>query len=83
MIGEPVAQVGFAVLVHEKADGAPVHAIDGLAEGADVFQRLEHETVAAEGDDHVGVRGVALTVQRRERFARLLCHIGAAGQESY
>ena len=45
----------FLVGVHQEPDRAPVHAVDRLAALHGGMQALEHEAVAAQGDDHVGV----------------------------
>ena len=58
--GEPLAQLFGAVLVHQEADGAAVHAIDRLAGAHEAAQRLQHQPVAAERDDDVGVLGLTL-----------------------
>jgi len=47
---DPLQEVVLAVLVHQKPDGAAVHAVDRLSVGQRAVQRLEHEAVAA--DDH-------------------------------
>ena len=51
---EPRAQPAFAKFVHEKSDGAAIHAIDRLAGMHEPVQGLQHEPVAAKRDDHVG-----------------------------
>ena len=49
------AQTVRPELVHQETDRAEIHAVDtgpGLDRGV---QRVEHETVAAQGDDRVGL----------------------------
>jgi hypothetical protein len=59
-----------------------VHAIDRLAGGHKAVQRLQHEAVAAERDDHVRALGRGVAVALAEARARLLglgieaCHEG-------
>ena len=45
----------LAVLVHHEADGAAVHAVDRLAGSHEFVQGLQHQAVAAECDDDVGL----------------------------
>ena len=52
--GEPFVQVRFGEFVHEKADGAAMHAVDRLAGIHEPLQGRQHEAVAAERDDDVG-----------------------------
>ena len=59
--------------VHQKADAAAVHAIDRDALGQKAMQCLEHETVAAERDDDVGVLRVATGISATQLPQRLLC----------
>src|SRR5262249_16231588 len=69
--GEPPVQIVDAVFVHEKANGAAMHAVDRLTRAHVLVQRLQHEAVATERDDDVGRvrRGVAVT--RAQPFERL------------
>ncbi len=52
--GEPFAQSRFGIFVHQKADGAAMHAVDRLAGIHEPLQGREHKPVAAERDDDVG-----------------------------
>src|SRR5690606_40426535 len=45
---EAFEQVVLAVLVHQEADGAELHAEHGFAETAMAVQGLQHEAVAAQ-----------------------------------
>ena len=49
-------------LVHQEADRAAVHAVDRLAGVHELMQGLQHQAVAAERDDDVGLRGVGIAV---------------------
>ncbi len=70
--GEPSTQMIGVVLVHQEADGAAMHAVDRLAGAHEAVQRLQHEAVAAERDDHIGGlrRGVAVVLA--QALTRLL-----------
>ena len=59
---EALAKLVGMVVVHEEADRAAVHAIDRHAEVHRRMQRLQHETVTAEGNDDVGLLGGHVTV---------------------
>src|SRR5262249_39929862 len=79
--GTPMQMLG-AVLVHQEADGATVHAIDRLAGAHEAMQGLQHEAVAAERHDHVGSLGRGVAVVLAQPRAGLLgfgieaCHEG-------
>jgi hypothetical protein len=69
---DPGQQVVLAVLVHQEADRAAVHAVDrGLALQG-VVQGLQHEAVAAEGDDHLRGFVADLAIAGDQPFARFL-----------
>ena len=71
---EPAAQVVLAIVVHQEADRAAVHAVDRHAVVQVPVQRLQHQAVAAERDDGVGRLGIGIAVgvgeplQRRARL---------------
>ena len=65
-------KVAIGIFVHQEADRAAVHAVDRLRRVHDPVQRLQHQAVAAERDDDVGVLGRAVAVARDELLARLL-----------
>ena len=48
-------QVVYGELVHQETDRAPAHAVDRLALAQQAVLRLQHEAVAAERDDDVGL----------------------------
>jgi hypothetical protein len=66
---DPFAQFVFAVVVHQEADRTAVHAVDPLSGVHEAVQRLQHETVAAERDDGLGLLDRLLAVERREQAA--------------
>ncbi|MNL20104.1 hypothetical protein D3C87_1413360 [compost metagenome] len=73
-IADARRQVFGAVAVHQEPDRSPVHAIDELARVHRLVQRLQHEAIAAERDDDVGLVGVMIAVDRLQigrRFLRL------------
>ena len=53
--GQPLPQIVLAVFVHQEADGAAVHAVDRLAGVHELVQGLQHQAVAAQRDDDVGL----------------------------
>ena len=61
--GETRVQIVRAELVHQKADGAAMHAVDRLARTHVLVQRLQHQSVAAERHHDVGLVGVVIAVQ--------------------
>ena len=69
--GEARGQIVLAVVVHEEADRAAVHAVDRDAVVHEAVQRLQHVAVAAERHDGVGLGRVALAVARDKALARL------------
>src|SRR5262249_60755058 len=70
-------------LVHEKPDRAVVHAVDRLARLHEPVQGLQHEPVAAERDDDVGVFGRRVAVAGGEPFERVTRLLDRAGDEGY
>ncbi len=68
---QPLAQVGLVELIHQKADGAPMHAVDRLAGPHQRPQRLQHESVAAERHHHIRGLGLAIAVMGDEPRMRL------------
>ncbi len=54
---QPLDEMVLAVLVHQEADGSPVHAVNGNAVVDEAVQGLQHETVAAERNDGVRLPG--------------------------
>ena len=70
--GEPLDQIVDGKVVHQETDGAAVHAVDRLAGFHEFMQGLQHQAVAAERDDHVGVLRLGIAV------ALLQPHIGLA-----
>ena len=61
-----IGKIIFAVIVHQKADRAPVHAIDRRAILEHGMQGLQHQAVAAERHDDVGVahRHIAISLSQ-------------------
>ncbi len=53
--GDPLQQAVFTVVVHQEPDRAAVHAVDGAAIGQVAMQDLQHETVAAQRYDDIGL----------------------------
>ena len=66
------AQIRLVEIVHQEADGAAVHAVDRLAGLHELVQGLQHQAVAAERDDDVGLGGGEVAVALDQPRARLL-----------
>src|SRR5258708_17695439 len=80
---EALAQALGLVAVHEEADAAAMHAVDGQSQLEIAVQRLQHEAIAAERDDDAGVLGRRVAVERRELGERGLGGRRVAGDEGY
>ena len=76
-------QVVRGILVHEEADGAAVHAVDRLARLHEPVQGLQHEPVAAQRHDDIGVLGGDVAIAGGQPFERLLRLPDGAGDEGY
>ena len=66
---QAVGQRVLAVLVHHEADGTAVHTVDRLAGSHEFVQGLQHQAVAAECDDDVGLLWRHIAVTARQRLA--------------
>ena len=55
-------QVIFAILIHQKADGAAIHAVDRHLASNEIMKGFEHEAVAAEGDNYIGFLWICAAV---------------------
>ena len=70
-------QIVLGVIVHKKADGAPVHSVNRPRQRPAGIQRLQHEPVTAQRHDHIGIShchlaiAVAQPVQSRARGGRV------------
>jgi hypothetical protein len=83
---DPLQQVVLAVLVHQEADRAAVHAVDRRLALQGVVQGLQHEAVAAQGHDHLGAVFADVAVaglQALHRLLRLGAVTGLEGQTSH
>ncbi len=80
-LGQPLDQPILAVVVEQEADRAAIHAVDRDAAAEMVMHGLQHEPVAAERDDGVGVVGRGVAVALDERGARLIRLWRVAGDE--
>ena len=70
--GQARVEIDRAELVHQKTDGAAMHAVDRLARAHVPVQRLQHQSVAAERDHDIGVVGIVVAVQPRQLRQRRL-----------
>ncbi len=70
--GETPVQILLVELVHQKADGAPMHAVNRRAGSHVAMQGLKHQAVAAERDDDVGLAGLDVAVTLGKARQRLL-----------
>ena len=82
-LGEALRQLIRVKLVHEKSDGAAVHAVDRLARRHEAVQGLQHKPVAAERDDDVGSFRRDVAVAGREPLERLARLGNGTGDEGY
>ena len=74
-------QTVFGIIVHEKADRSAVHAIDRLRRLHGHVQGLQHQAVAAERHDDVGLVERAVAIEGRELLQRLVGFLRAGRQE--
>ena len=51
--GDALRQPLSLVEVHEKSDGAAIHAVDRYCKAHEAVQRLDHESIAAESNDNI------------------------------
>jgi len=81
-VRQALVQVIFAVLVHKEADRPAIHAEDRDVVVHVAMEGLEHQAVAAEGDNGIGLARGAIAVDRDE-FREGCLRVGAvAGDES-
>ena len=78
---QPLDQRMLAELVHQEADGAAMHAIDRDAGAHVPVQRLQHQAVAAQGNDDVGLVRRLVAIGRGELGEGLLGLIARARHE--
>ena len=71
----------FGKLVHQKADGAAMHAVDRLARIHEPLQGRQHEAVATERDDDIGRLRPRVAVAARQPAPRELRRGRVAGDE--
>jgi hypothetical protein len=71
----------LAIIVHQEADRAAMHAIDRLRAAPEPFQGLQHDAVPAERHDHAGVLDGAIAVSCGEILPRRLRGLGLGGDE--
>ena len=65
-VGEALVQILLAVVVHQEADRAAVHAVDRHAVVHEAMQRLQHVAVAAECHDGIGLGRIAIAIAFRQ-----------------
>ena len=78
-IGQTRIEAIREVFVHQEADRAAIHAVDGCVERLHLVQGLQHEAVATKRDNHIGRLKRRLTVLRgqgREGLLRDGCLAG-------
>lgn len=71
-IGDALMQVLGAVAVHQEPDRAAIHPVDELAGIHRPVQRVQHEAVAAQRNDHVGLVRIMIPIDGPEILGRLL-----------
>ena len=79
---EPRVEAGFRIRVHQKSDRPQVHAEDRQAEAAGVVQGLQHQPVAAEGDEKVGRLRRVVAMYRHQPRPRRRRRLAVGGQEA-
>src|SRR6266702_1921513 len=79
--GKARMQIARAELVHQKTDGAAMHAVDRLAGAHMLMQRSQHQSVAAERHHDVGIGRIVIAVKLRKLRQRLLGLRARAGKE--
>src|SRR5580692_10182433 len=79
--GEPFRESLFVKLVHQKADGAAMHAVDWLARIHEPLQGRQHEAVAAKRDDDVGGLGPRVAITAGQTSPRTLRGRRVAGDK--
>ena len=71
------------IVIHQEPDGPSVHAEDGYLLGHEPVHGLQHETVTAECDNHIGLRRRDVLVpglQACKRAPRLLILAGGESE---
>ncbi len=61
-----------AVFVHQKSNRAAMHPVDRLSRPHVPLQCLQHQPIAAERNQHIGVRGIAIAIGLHQLCQRLL-----------
>ena len=79
--GQTRGQIIFPIIIHQKADAAPVHAINRQAAAQEAMQGFQHEAIAAKGDDHFRIFFCRAAITRHQRGAGLLCLGALPGQD--
>ncbi len=51
---QALEQIAFGIVIHQEADGAAVHAVDGGSGRNIAVQGLQHVAIAAERHNHIG-----------------------------
>lgn len=69
---DALAQAFHAVVIHQKPDRSPVHAVDASAGIHGLVEDLQHEAVAAERNDHLGFLERRVAVSRFQLLHRHL-----------
>ncbi len=78
---QPLLQAVLPVVVEEEADRPPVHAVDRDTAVEMAVHGLEHQPVAAKGDDSVSLAGWRVAVELDELLQRSLRLFGLAGDK--
>ena len=70
-----------AVLVHQETDAPELHAIHRRRQRTIGMQRAQHEAIAAQGHDHIGLLGRHIAIAVDELALGLLGDVGIAGDK--
>ena len=80
---EPFEQAVGVIIVHQEADRAAVHAVDGMATRQSAVQGLQHQAVAAERHHRVGIGQGMVTITGDELALGGAGFRRVAGEEGY
>ena len=78
---EPLPKAVFGIIVHQKPDRTAIHAVDRLRRVDRAVEGLQHQAVAAEGDDDVSLLGRNVAIKPDQRLQRLVGFLRAGGDK--
>jgi hypothetical protein len=63
----------LVIFVHQESDRTEIHSVNRLAQIAEGVKRLQHEAVAAERDDDIGLVAARVGIALSKRLQCVLC----------